>query len=121
MNKSENRLGLENKEKTKKHWEHPCQSCHLEGSTTFTEQGSQWKMDVYSCADHLHPGMYGEEGRKIQGQRVVVRYSALTNDTIGEISFNRDELNMETLRDRARNRQGKTDCTPAQIAIGKVL
>ena len=55
------------------------------------------------------------------GERVVVRYAPSTNENIGEISFDRTALDMDTLRSRARNRQGKTDYTPAQIAIGKVL
>jgi len=121
MNNFEKRGGQEIKERAKINWEHPCQSCNLEGSKTFTEQGNVQKMDVYSCTDHFQPGIYGSEGKKLQGERVVVRYAPSANDSIGEISFDRTGLDMESLRSRAKNRQGKTDFTPAQIAIGKIL
>lgn len=110
----------ETKEKTKP-WEHPCQSCQLEGSATFTEQGTAQKMDVYSCSNHVQPGIFGLKDTQFKGERAVVRYAIKTNQTVGEISFDKAELDMENLRSRARNRQGKTDCSPAQIAIGKIL
>jgi hypothetical protein len=108
-------------EAKKAYWEHPCKSCKLEGSTSFTERGNQEKMDVYSCSNHVQPGVFGGEATNFKGDRVVVRYANPTNDTIGEISFDRTTLDMEALRSRARHRQGKTDYTPAQIAIGKIL
>lgn len=120
MLNSENRGMPENKEK-RVYWEHPCQSCQFEGSTSFTEQGGKQEMDVYSCSNHAQPGIYGLEASNLPGERIVVRYAPLANDTIGEISFDRAKLDMDTLRSKARNRQGKTDYTPAQIAIGKVL
>ena len=120
MEKYEIRPTPENKEKTG-FWEHPCQSCRFEGSTTFTEQGTAQKMDVYSCSNHVQPGIFGLKDTEFEGERIVVRYASKTNQTVGEISFNKAELDLENLRGRARNRQGKTDCTPAQIAIGKIL
>ena len=120
MEKFESQKAPENKEKTG-YWEHPCQACQLEGSTTFTEQGATQKMDVYSCSKHVQPGIFGLKDKEYEGERVVVRYAAKTNQTVGEISYNKAELDLENLRSRARNRQGKTDCTPAQIAIGKIL
>lgn len=122
MNNFEKRGGPEIKEREKVYWEHPCQSCKFEGSTAFTEEGIPHKMDVYSCTDHLQPGIYGSAGTKFQGERVVVRYAPSANDSIGEISFDRTRLDMESLRSRVQNRRGRTDHTPpAQIAIGKVL
>jgi hypothetical protein len=120
MNTFENTSGPEIKKK-EVHWAHPCQSCHLEGSTTFTEEGVIRKMDVYSCSSHVQPGIMGTKDTKFEGERIVVRYSPSTNHTIGEISFDRSELDIETLRSRARNRQGKSNYTPPKIAIGKVL
>ena len=78
-------------------------------------------MDVYSCSSHVQPGIFGLPDKELEGERVVVRYAAKTNQTVGEISYDKAELDLENLRSRARNRQGKTDCTPAQIAIGKIL
>ncbi|MBU2566738.1 hypothetical protein KKG46_04225 [Patescibacteria group bacterium] len=120
MENFESKMPPENKEKAK-NWEHPCQSCKFEGATSFNEQGTTQKMDVYSCSDHVQPGIYGLKDTKFKGDRIVVRYATSTNDTVGEISFAKNELDMENLRSRARNRQGKSDYTPAQIAIGKVL
>lgn len=120
MDKLEKSGGQEIKEK-KAYWEHPCQSCRFEGSTSFTEQERKQNMDVYSCSSHVQPGVYGSEAKSFPGEHVVVRYATSTNETIGEISFDKTSLDMDSLRSRAQNRQGKTDYTPAQIAIGKVL
>lgn len=105
----------------KPYWEHHCQSCQLEGSASFTEQGSKQNMDVYSCSHHVQPGNYGSEGITFSGERIVVRYSPTTNETIGEISFDRTNLDIDSLRKGAQNRQRMTGHTPAQIAIGKVF
>lgn len=107
--------------KEKVYWEHYCQSCKLEGSTSFTDQGETQKMDVYSCSNHVQPGVYGGQKSNLPGDRVVVRYANSTNEIIGEISFDKTQLDMETLRSRAQNRRGKTDFPSAHIAIGKIL
>lgn len=120
MNNHENQFHREIKEKEIR-WLHPCQSCNFRGSTTFTEKGLTQKMDVYSCSSHVQPGIYKSGEKKFERERIVVRYANSTNDSIGEISFDETELDIETLRRRAQNRQGKSDYTPAQIAIGKVL
>ena len=120
MDRFEKRGGPEIKE-TNAYWEHPCQSCQFQGSTSFTEQGSKQNMDVYSCSNHIQPGVYGSEAKSLPQERVVVRYAPSTNETIGEISFDRTSLDMDSLRSKAQNRRGATDYTPAQIAIGKVL
>ena len=120
MESFENKVSPEKKENAK-HWEHPCTSCKFEGSTTFVEQGMTQKMDVYSCTDHTQPGIFGTKDIKFKNERIVVRYAPSSNSTVGEISFDKNELDMDTLRERAKNRQNKSDYTPAQIAIGKVL
>jgi len=121
MERGEGHFGQESRETLQTHWEHPCTSCHLEGSTSFQEDGTPQKMDVYSCSDHFQPGIYGMDGENREGQFLVVRYGEPTRDSKGEISFKKDTLDIETLKTRARNRQGKNDYTPAQIAIGKVF
>ncbi|MBD3311819.1 MAG: hypothetical protein GF349_05030 [Candidatus Magasanikbacteria bacterium] len=120
MEKLENTANPESKME-KAHWEHFCKSCKLEGSTSFTEQGKTQKMDVYSCSDHVQPGIHGTRESNLPGDRVIVRYANSTNSTIGEVSFDKTQLDMENLRSRARNRRGKSDLPPAQIAIGKIL
>lgn len=111
---------LREKEATESHWEHPCTSCSHEGSTTFMEGGGQKKMDVYSCSSHTQPGIYGMAGTEQSGDRIVVRYGEPTDSSKGEISYTKDQLDLDELRKRAKHR-GKSNFTAAELAVGKIM
>ncbi len=111
----------ESKETIKKHWEHKCNACEAKGSTSFTENGKLQKMDVYSCSNHSQPSYHGAPDLKIDGDIYVVRYGETTNMSIGEISINEGDVDLDKLRAIAKNRGGSSRPTTAQIALGKVL
>ncbi len=113
-------LTPESKETIKKHWEHKCNNCEAKGSTSFVEDGRSQKMDVYSCSNHTQPQLYGAEDLKIDRDVFVVRYGETTNMSIGEISINVGDVDLDKLRGIAKHR-GLDRPTPAKIALGKVL